>query len=59
MGKGKDLIIAEKQKITKLLNEWMFTLKISKEIYRDHWTIKKTVENIVKLRTWRKGKERL
>ena len=35
MGKRKDLINAEKQKITKL-SEGKFTLEISKELCRDH-----------------------
>ena len=56
MGTEKDLTTAEKHSITKLLNEEMSTLEISKELCRDHWTIKKAVENITKLRTWRKGK---
>ena len=55
MGKGKDLIITENKKI-KLLNEEMSTLEISKKLCRDHWTIKKAVENITKLKTLRKGK---
>ena len=56
MGKGKDLTTAEKQKITKLFREGMFTLDISKELCRDHWMIKKAAENITNLRTWSKEK---
>ena len=55
MGKRKDLTTAEKQK-TKLLSEEISTLKISKELCRDYWLIKKAVENITKLRTQSKGK---
>ena len=56
MCRWKDLITAKKPKITKLLNEEMFTLEISKELRRDHRTIKKVVENLTKLRTRSKGK---
>ena len=56
MGKGKDRITAEKHKIAKVLSEGMSILKISNELCRDHQTIKKTVENIIKLRTQSKGK---
>ena len=45
MDKGKGLITAEKQKITKLLREGMSTLEILKEFCRDHQTVKKAVEN--------------
>lgn len=51
----KDLTNAE-NKVTMLLNEEMSTLDISKELYRDYWTISSTVENIAKLRTRNKGK---
>ena len=51
MSKGKDLTTAEKQKVTKLLSEGQSTFEISKEFFRDHQTIKKTVENMTKLRT--------
>ena len=50
-----DLTTAEK--LLNLLSEGMSTLEISKEYCRDHWMIKKTVENITKLRTWSKEKE--
>ena len=56
MGKRKDLITIEKQKINKLMSEGMSTLKISKKICRDHQNIKAAVENITKLRTQNKGK---
>ena len=56
MGKGKDLTTSEKQKITKLLIEGMSSLEISKELCRDHQTIKTAVENITKLKTWTKEK---
>ena len=35
MGKEKDLTIAEKQKITNLLSEWMSTLEISMELWAE------------------------
>ena len=35
----------EKQKITKLLNEGIFTLKMSKKLCRDDGTKKKAIEN--------------
>ena len=47
MGKVKDLTT---------INEGMFTLEISKKLWKDHWTIKKSVENITKLRTQNKEK---
>ena len=56
MRKEKDLTTAEKQKITKLLTEGMFSLDISKELRKDHQTIKKTVEYITKLETPSKEK---
>ena len=56
MGQGKDLTTVKKQKITRLLSEGMSTLETSKKLCRDHWTIKKAVENITKLRTQSKGK---
>ena len=46
MDKGKGQKRAEKQNITKLLNEGMPTLETSKELCRDHQMIKKAVENI-------------
>ena len=49
MGKEKNLATDEKQNITKLLSEGMSTLEISKELCRDHRTIKKIVEYITKL----------
>ena len=55
MDKRKDLTTVEKQKKTKLLSDGIFTLEISKELCRDHQTIKKAVENITKLKT--KAKE--
>ena len=56
MSKGKVLTTAEKQKITNLLNEGMFSLKISKKLSRDHQMIETFVENITKLRTQNKQK---
>ena len=50
MGKGRYQTTAEKQ------SEGMSILEISKELYRDHQTIKKFVENITKLITESKGK---
>ena len=49
MGKWKDPTTAEKLKITKLLCEEMSTLDISKELCREHRTIKKAVENMTML----------
>ena len=46
MSKGKDLTTAEKEKITKLLNEGISTLEVSKELYRVHQMIKKTMLKI-------------
>ena len=50
MGKEKDLTIAEKQNIIKFPSERIYTLGLSKVICRDHQMVKKTVENITKLR---------
>ena len=49
MGKGKDPKTVEKQNITKLSRERVSALKMSKELCRDDWSIKKTIENIRKL----------
>lgn len=58
MGNGKDLINAEKQKISKLLNERISTLEISMGLCsRANWMIKRnSAENITKVRTRNKGK---
>ena len=52
----KDLTTAEKRENEKLLNERTSIQEISKDLCRDHQTIKKTVENIIKLRSRGKGK---
>lgn len=55
LGNGKSLRDAEKLKITMLLSDGMFTLDISKKFCKDHQTIKRTVENIIKLRSRNQG----
>ena len=56
MDKAKDLTTSEKQKI-KLLCEGMSTSEISKDLCRNHGTIKKAVENNDNLRPlWAKEK---
>ena len=55
MCKWGDLTTANKQKIRKLLCKGMSTLEISKELCIDHQMIKKTVENITRLKTQSKG----
>ena len=54
--KENNLTTAVKQKLTKLLNEGMSILKISKKLCRDYQMIKKAVEAITKLRTQSKEK---
>ena len=51
MGKGKDITQAEKQHITQLLGEKVTTLAISKQLGRDHRTIKKCIQDITKKRS--------
>lgn len=56
MGRKRDLTRGEKNRIVNLLGQKMTTLDISKELQRDHRTIKKAVHDVTKERTRSKGK---